>query len=117
MTLRDCPFCGKAPDLSDPDTLYPSGICWRDEVELGCRVYFGLHDAQPGDGQCATLHCTKQTGGCGAEMHADSRDETIAAWNRRTGPISRFRSIFRGFRHFFAFFGVRARSLPHSDRY
>ena len=84
--IKPCPFCGKQPDLSDPDTLYPSGTLWRWEPKFKMRVYFHQNDRQFSDGACYTLHCTRQAGGCGAEMHADSREETISAWNSRVVP-------------------------------
>ena len=82
-TIKPCPFCGELPDLNDPDTLYPSGIYWRVDETLGMRTYHGHKDRQQSDGQCWTMHCTKQGTGCGAEMHADSRQEAIENWNTR----------------------------------
>jgi len=77
--LMDCPFCGHTPNLEDPDTLYPSGIVWRDHKEDGIRSYHTFNERQAGDGKCWTMHCTR----CPAEVSGDNREETIKAWNRR----------------------------------
>ena len=81
--LLPCPFCGKEPDLEDHDTLYPSGAVWRFDEELGLRTYHGFNDKQAGDGVCYGLHCPGCSGGCGAEIHGDSKEEAIAKWNAR----------------------------------
>jgi len=80
---KPCPFCGKAVDLDDPDTLYPTGTCWRFDEELEMRTYHGMNKKQPGDGMCYKMHCPVCAGGCGAEIHGDTREEALALWNRR----------------------------------
>lgn len=81
--LLPCPFCGKRVTLEDDDTLYPSGILWRDDPEIGLRTYHRRKEQREGDGMCYTLHCPVPSGGCGAEISGDSKEEAIAAWNRR----------------------------------
>lgn len=81
--LLPCPFCGHKVDLSDMDTLYPNGTLWRFNSELGMRTYHGFNDRQDGDSMCYVMNCPSQAGGCGAEVNGDSREEAIAAWNRR----------------------------------
>lgn len=41
--MLDCPFCGKIPDLDDPDTLYHGGIYWRYD-DIGIKKYIHLKD-------------------------------------------------------------------------
>lgn len=82
--LLPCPFCGKVPDLEDPDTLYPSGIVWRFDVNLGMVTYHRMADRQAGDNYCYVLHCSEQACGCGVELNGNSRDECIKKWNTRT---------------------------------
>ena len=84
--MLPCPFCGKKADLDDPDTLYPSGIFWRDGAVPGMpelRTYHRRQDRQEGDGVCYAMHCPTPAGGCGAEIMGDSKEEVIEAWNRR----------------------------------
>lgn len=81
--MKNCPFCGKTPDMQDPDVCYPSGVAWRYEKDIEMRAYFPLALRQQGDGMCWKFSCTKQSGGCGAEIHADSHAEVLAAWERR----------------------------------
>lgn len=78
-----CPFCGKAADMEDPDTLHPSGSGWRDDEVEGFRTYHGHKDRLATDNRCWEMNCPTPSGGCGAEMHGDSREEAIAKWNRR----------------------------------
>lgn len=78
-----CPFCGKPVDLEDQDTLYPSGISWRDHEDPGMRSYHARRDHKEGDGKCWRMHCPTPSGGCGAEISGDSKEEALAAWNRR----------------------------------
>lgn len=80
--LECCPFCGKAVDLEDPDTLYPSGTGWLYNESLGCRTYHSYREV-PKEQWCWTMHCPVTSGGCGAEMPGDSKAEVIAAWNKR----------------------------------
>lgn len=81
--ILPCPFCGKAVDLEDQDTLYPSGTYWRDHKEHGLRTYHSRSTREEGDGVCYGMHCPIPAGGCGAEIRGDSREEAIAAWSRR----------------------------------
>jgi hypothetical protein len=83
--LLPCPFCGRPvdDDLDDGcnDTLYPSGIYWREEH--GMRHYVSHRERQEGDQPCWSMHCPTTGGGCDVEVTADSRAEVIAKWNRR----------------------------------
>jgi hypothetical protein len=80
--IKPCPFCGHNPDLGNlMDSLHPTGSYWREEE--GFRHYFRRDQQSPGDGQVWTFGCLETEGGCGAEIRADSRDEVLAAWNRR----------------------------------
>lgn len=79
--LLPCPFCGRKHfDLLDE--LHPT-TRWRDDPAVGFRVYVAPKDARPDDGWCWVMSCAVHNGGCGAEMNADSKEEVIAAWNRR----------------------------------
>ena len=77
-----CPFCGMAVDLEDHDTLYPSGCGWKFDESLQMRTYHGCHEV-PHEQWCYGMHCPTNAGGCGAEMHGDSRAEALAKWNKR----------------------------------
>ncbi len=79
--LKPCPFCGRAVDDDLRDTLYPSGVYRRGELE-----YVSHRDRQEGDTPCWTMHCVAHEGGCGAEVSGDTEAEVRAAWNRRTPP-------------------------------
>lgn len=65
--LKPCPFCGHPVDMDDPDTLYPYPTGFRREEHW-----------------CYTIQCVETAGGCGAEISADSEQECIDKWNRRT---------------------------------
>lgn len=80
--LKDCPFCGKPVNENDPDALYRSGIYWADGP-LG-RSYIGHQDRHLADGACYKIVCRSAFGGCGGSISADSKEEAIAAWNRRS---------------------------------
>ncbi|MDB5931376.1 MAG: hypothetical protein JWR60_3083 [Polaromonas sp.] len=80
--LKPCPFCGHAPDPENLiDLLYPTGTYWREED--GLRHYFRRSHRKEGDGQVWSFGCLTTEGGCGVFVHADARDEVLAAWNRR----------------------------------
>lgn len=85
IELKPCPFCGFQVDRYGlDDVLYPSGISWRehDDPDIG-RHYVGGKDRKPGDKSCYEIVCNGTMGGCGAEMHADSKEEVIKKWNGR----------------------------------
>lgn len=71
--LKPCPFCGHS-NFDMRDTLYPSGTTWHEHKE-GYRVYGKPYKYE---NKCWQVVC-----GCGAELHADSKQEAITAWNRR----------------------------------
>lgn len=79
--LLPCPFCGHQHDHNDQDVLHPSGSAWQ-ETEDGIRHYVRAKTVDP-QYWCYQVNCPTSHGGCGAELTADSRDEAIAAWNRR----------------------------------
>lgn len=76
-----CPFCGKPVDFDDADTLYPSGVYWRQRGKI--RTYHGHKDRLATDNRCWEMNCPTPSGGCGAEMHGDSKAEALAKWNKR----------------------------------
>ena len=84
VVMLPCPFCGHKCDLSEPDVLYPTGIFWCDDVDFG-RSYCGRdHKMWRTDlNQCWQINCATVSGGCGANIIGDSKDETIAMWQRR----------------------------------
>ena len=81
VETKPCPFCGMKPDLTDPDTLHPTGTYWR-EVD-GVRYYVRHKDRKLGDNPSWVFNCVETAGGCGVEMHDDVLDGVIAKWNRR----------------------------------
>ena len=81
IEMLPCPFCGKRVDLDDDDTLYPTGIYWR--ITDGVRHYIRHKNRLPDDNKVWGMHCPETSGGCGVEIHRDSREECIDAWNRR----------------------------------
>lgn len=81
--MKPCPFCGMEVDLSDPDTLYPSGTGWKDRPD-GLRSYHSFREV-PREQWCWDMHCPTTAGGCGAVMSGDSREECIEKWNTRVG--------------------------------
>ena len=84
VSLLPCPFCGKAADIDDDDTLYPNGIGWKSDGDLG-RTYHNYRQV-PKEQRCWSMHCPEVAGGCGAEVSGDSKDEAIAKWNKRAIP-------------------------------
>lgn len=75
-----CPFCGKPVNLNDDDTLYPTGQYWR--VDDGIKHYIQHKDRQADDNSVWGMHCSATSGGCGAEIHGDSKQETVDKWNK-----------------------------------
>jgi len=84
VVMLPCPFCGHRCDLKEPDTLYPAAIYWQDVKDQG-RYYVGRsHTAwRPEMQECWQINCVTISGGCGAQIMGDSKDETIAMWQRR----------------------------------
>ena len=82
--LSSCPFCGHRCDLKEPDTLYPAGIYWADDEDIG-RSYFGRNHKKwiPDLKQCWQINCVTVSGGCGAQIIGHSKEETVAKWQRR----------------------------------
>jgi hypothetical protein len=85
--LLPCPFCGRPVDLEDPDTIYPSGTGWRFDEELQMRTYHRMMETPP-EQWCYAMHCPVQAGGCGAEMHGDTKVKTLAKWNKRANVLA-----------------------------
>lgn len=85
--LKECPFCGKVPDLDEPDTLYPTGIVWKYNKEFDRISYHTRREMPDYDGQCYSLNCPTHLGGCGAEIHGDSIEEVKERWERRVNKI------------------------------
>ena len=82
--IPSCPFCGKTVDLEDNDVLYPSGVVWRTLREDGVfRSYHTMDERKDGDQFCYSMNCPTPSGGCGANITADSKEEALAAWTRR----------------------------------
>jgi hypothetical protein len=87
MNLLPCPFCGRRPSTDLIDTLYPVATEWY-ETGGGYRGYTGRKQAATKAqgrawGNCWQMCCSPSEGGCGVEVYGDSREEAIAAWNRR----------------------------------
>lgn len=79
--MKDCPFCGHHVDLEDPDVLYPNGTGWKIRSD-GLRSYHHFREVPP-DQWCYSMHCPTTSGGCGAEISGDSKEEAVEKWNRR----------------------------------
>lgn len=79
---KPCPFCGKRIEVTDVDTLYPSGIGWTDHHTDGFRSYHKAMEV-PKEQWCYKIVCAESHGGCGAEMHGDDKEEAIEKWNQR----------------------------------
>lgn len=86
LNAKPCPFCGFEINLDDYDVLYPSGTGWKEE-DCGDGTMFRHYVSScevPKEQWCYKLICNQSMGGCGAEMHGDSEQETIEKWNQRT---------------------------------
>jgi hypothetical protein len=88
ILMRECPFCGHFPDPDNYiDSFHPTGQGWRDDPlgEEGkpFRHYMRYNDPRGVHGKVWEMNCLIHEGGCGANITGDSREETIAAWNRR----------------------------------
>jgi hypothetical protein len=81
LVCKPCPFCGMKVELTEPDTLHPSGLYWR-EVD-GMKHYIRHKDRLPTDNASWVMNCVETAGGCGVEIHADSKEDAIARWNKR----------------------------------
>lgn len=81
--LKPCPFCGKKVDEDLDDALYPTGHGWKEE---GGHRYYVSYREVPKEQWCWQVLCPEVSGGCGAEVTGDSRDEAIAKWNSRHSP-------------------------------
>jgi len=79
MNPLPCPFCGKRPDMDDLDTIYPTGK-WRHHDSY--KVYLSF-DNEAFDGYVFKMHCPENSGGCGAEISGDSKEEALMKWNMR----------------------------------
>jgi sarcosine oxidase delta subunit len=80
MKFDNCPFCGSEIDIEDSDNFHPSMVAWK-TTEHG-RAYVYFRDEH--EGQCWEVHCCTHYGGCGASITADTKEETIAKWNKRS---------------------------------
>ncbi len=80
-TLKACPLCKMNPPANLSDTLYPSGIYWRETD--GLRHYVGHNERSETDQACWTVTCGQNSGGCGASVGGDSAQEAVDLWNRR----------------------------------
>lgn len=80
--VKPCPFCGMLVDFDDPDTLYTTGIYWRESG--GVRLYIHRKYWQEGDGEVWGMNCPEPAGGCGVEMRGDTKEEVLEKWNRRS---------------------------------
>ena len=80
-TMKDCPFCGKAVDMDNPDTLYPNGTGWKLRYN-GITTYHSFREV-PQEQWCYSIHCVLTSGGCGVEMVGNSKQECIDKWNNR----------------------------------
>jgi hypothetical protein len=79
--LKPCPCCGRAQyNPEDPDVIHPSGS-WATSEE-GYRHYLPSGDPAA-EGKCYVVNCVLHYGGCGLNVSGDSKEEAIAAWNRR----------------------------------
>ena len=65
--LKPCPFCGKTPDINDPDCIYPAS---RDKDLRGKFKHWNLNCFETGDG-------------CAASILGSSKEDVIKKWNTR----------------------------------
>jgi hypothetical protein len=79
-----CPFCNHPVDLTDPDTLYPTGVGWLWDVSLKMRTYHTVREV-PKAQWCYALHCLNLA--CGAEVHGDSKEDVMVRWSTRKGVV------------------------------
>lgn len=80
--FKPCPFCGKEIDPDqDDDAFYPNGTGWK----VRDNGYISYHSARdlPQEQWCWSVHCAVTSGGCGAEMSGDTREEAMSKWNTR----------------------------------
>lgn len=81
--MKPCPFCGMKLDPEDVDTVYPSGVGWKeDETEL-YRYYVSSREV-PKEQWCYKVVCQEHYGGCNASITGDSKEEAIEKWNKRS---------------------------------
>ena len=64
-SVKECPFCGFRPEITDADFCYPLG-----------RPVKGVQLWQAG--------CVESAGGCTAVVIGVSKEEAIDLWNRRS---------------------------------
>lgn len=76
--LLPCPFCGSTMDITDPDTVYPTGMVYTIDPTTGCRYYSPRHNTI-GDGRVFQVSCVK----CEATVMGDDFVGAVTAWNRR----------------------------------
>lgn len=80
--MRPCPFCGRAINADDIDTLYPSGTGWKEDEDGGLRHYVSVYEVSE-EQWCYKIVCQEHYGGCGAEVYGDSIEEVKEKWNTR----------------------------------
>ena len=80
-TMKPCPFCSKPVDLEDADVLYPNGSGYE-ILDDGMYSYKSFREVPP-EQWCWSIHCPVSSGGCGAQLSGDSKQETTDKWNRR----------------------------------
>lgn len=78
MKLKPCPFCNTEAPEDLIDNLYPSGIVYREDPEIGI-IYDSFKNRQEGDKFMHQYICP----GCGVVMSGHSEEEVLYMWNRR----------------------------------